>query len=583
MSVGHVGTAIARSLELHDVPRIFEVPGESFLPVLDGLYESSIDTIVCRQEGGACYMAEAHGKATGQPGVAMVTRGPGAANAFVGMHTAWQDATPLVLFVGLVPTSDRDRESFQEFDIKAWFGTQAKRVYVLDDASRASRVVAEAFHLATQGRPGPVVIGLPEDILHQEFTGDLCQPLPASHGAFSDADLDFLADELRTAQKPLIFAGGAHWNADTSAAVQKFAEEHQIPVIHDWRASDRIAFSSPANAGWLGYGRNDAATELLTEADLVVEIGAVLTDVPTDGYTLRQNLDAKNILINTDTTLLGNSAAITRHILTSPHAFAEVTEELTTRIGSEERVAGASETSTGTNASASTDAGAGISATQHEWFTTAHRNHLAFADVGTPENWPETAAGTAHMESIMAAIQQQAPKDALYTFGAGNHCLWAQRYLHTETYPSQLSVRNGSMGYSIPSAVAASLQFPERTVITIAGDGEYLMNGQELATAVQAGGAFLAVVMSNAEFGTIRTHQLNHYPKRVSGTQLANPDFAAAALAFGAHGETVTSDQDAAGAIERALAAVRAGKPAVINVITDQALSIPTVRQNTDE
>lgn len=559
MSIGHVGTAIARSLELHDVPRIFEVPGESFLPVLDGLYESSIDTIVCRQEGGACYMAEAHGKATGQPGVAMVTRGPGAANAFVGIHTAWQDATPLVLFVGLVPTSDRDRESFQEFDIKAWFGTQAKRVYVLDDASRASRVVAEAFHLATQGRPGPVVIGLPEDVLHQEFTGDLCQPLPSSHGAFSDADLDFLADELRAAQKPLIFAGGAHWSPNTSAAVQKFAEQHQIPVVHDWRASDRIAFSSPANAGWLGYGRNDAATELLTEADLVVEIGAVLTDVPTDGYTLRQSLDAKNILINTDTTLLGNSAAITRHILASPQAFAEVTEELTKRIGVE----------TGT--------------TQHEWFTTAHRNHLAFANVGKQENWPETAAGTAHMEAIMESIQQQAPKDALYTFGAGNHCLWAQCYLHTETYPSQLSVRNGSMGYSIPSAVAASLQFPERTVITIAGDGEYLMNGQELATAVQACGAFLAVVMSNAEFGTIRTHQLNHYPKRVSGTQLNNPDFAAAAVAFGAHGETVTSDQDAAGAVERALAAVREGKPAVINVITDQALSIPTVRQNTDE
>lgn len=567
MSVGHVGTAIARSLELHDVPRIFEVPGESFLPVLDGLYESSIDTIVCRQEGGACYMAEAHGKATGRPGVAMVTRGPGAANAFVGIHTAWQDATPLVLFVGLVPTSDRDRESFQEFDIKAWFGTQAKRVYVLDDASRASRVVAEAFHLATQGRPGPVVIGLPEDVLHQEFTGELCQPLPASHGAFSAADLDFLADELRAAEKPLIFAGGAHWNPDSCAAIQKFAEEQQIPVVHDWRASDRIAFSSPANAGWLGYGRNDATTQLLTEADLVVEIGAVLTDVPTDGYTLRQSLDAKNILINTDTTLLGNSAAITRHILASPQAFAEVTEELTKRIGSS--------TSTGTDAA--------ISATQHEWFTTAHRNHLAFADVGKPENWPETAAGTAHMESIMAAIQQQAPKDALYTFGAGNHCLWAQRYLHTETYPSQLSVRNGSMGYSIPSAVAASLQFPERTVITIAGDGEYLMNGQELATAVQAGAAFMAVVMSNAEFGTIRTHQLNHYPKRVSGTQLTNPDFAAAAIAYGAHGETVTSDQDAAGAVERALAAVREGKPAVINVITDQALSIPTVRQNTDE
>lgn len=579
MSVGHVGTAIARSLELHDVPRIFQVPGESFLPVLDGLYESSIDTVVCRQEGGACYMAEAHGKATGQPGVAMVTRGPGAANAFVGIHTAWQDATPLVLFVGLVPTNDRDRESFQEFDIKAWFGTQAKRVYVLDDASRASRVVAEAFHLATQGRPGPVVIGLPEDVLHQEFTGDLCNPLPASPGAFSDADLDYLASELHTAEKPLIFAGGAHWSPETSAAVQKFAEQQQIPVVHDWRASDRTAFSSPANAGWLGYGRNDAAAELLCEADLVVELGAVLTDVPTDGYTLRQNLDAKNIVINTDTTLLGNSAAVSHHILASPQAFAQVTEELAKRIGSEERVSAGSEANTGT--SASTDAA--ISATQHEWFTAAHREHLAFSHVGKPEDWPATAQGTAHMAAIMAAIQEQAPHDALYTFGAGNHCLWAQRYLRTETYPSQLSVRNGSMGYSIPSAVAASLQFPERTVITIAGDGEYLMNGQELATAVQAGGAFLVVVMSNAEFGTIRTHQLNHYPKRVSGTQLANPDFAAAAVAFGAHGETVTSDQDATSAVKRALAAVREGKPALINVITDQALSIPTIRQNTEE
>ncbi|MCT1634871.1 thiamine pyrophosphate-binding protein [Corynebacterium pseudodiphtheriticum] len=579
MSVGHVGTAIARSLELHDVPRIFQVPGESFLPVLDGLYESSIDTIVCRQEGGACYMAEAHGKATGQPGVAMVTRGPGAANAFVGIHTAWQDATPLVLFVGLVPTNDRDRESFQEFDIKAWFGTQAKRVYVLDDASRASRVVAEAFHLATQGRPGPVVIGLPEDVLHQEFTGDLCNPLPASHGAFSDADLDYLASELRTAEKPLIFAGGAHWSPETSAAVQKFAEQQQIPVVHDWRASDRTAFSSPANAGWLGYGRNDAAAELLCEADLVVELGAVLTDVPTDGYTLRENLDAKNIVITTDTTLLGNSAAVSHHILASPQAFAQVTEELAKRIGSEERVTAGSEASTGT--SDSTDAA--ISAAQHEWFTAAHRKHLAFSHVGKPEDWPATAKGTAHMAAIMAAIQEQAPYDALYTFGAGNHCLWAQRYLRTETYPSQLSVRNGSMGYSIPSAVAASLQFPERTVITIAGDGEYLMNGQELATAVQAGGTFLVVVMSNAEFGTIRTHQLNHYPKRVSGTQLANPDFAAAAAAFGAHGETVTSDQDATSAVKRALAAVREGKPALINVITDQALSIPTIRQNTEE
>ena len=546
--MSHVGTAIAESLAAHNVSRAFLVPGESFLPVLDGLYDSPVEAIVTRQEGGAAYMAEAHGKATGQPGVAMVTRGPGAANAFVGIHTAWQDATPLVLFVGLIPISDRDRESFQEFDPKAWFGTQAKQVFVLDDPQRASRVVAEAFFQAQQGRPGPVIVGLPEDILHREFTGTIHPPIQVADGALSDADLNHLSRELTQAQRPLIFAGGPRWTPESAAAITQFAEDNHIPIIQDFRAADRVPFESPANAGWLGYGRDPRAAQLLEEASLVLEVGAVLGDVPTDGYTLRQSPDARNIVISPDTSLRGHSVALERHIVASPVAFTSGLERLNVE-GAEAR---------------------------EEWFNTAHANHLDFATLPEPAQYRAGREGTAHMETVFAALHKQLPKDSLYTFGAGNHCIWAQRFLRSTVYPSQFSVRNGSMGYSVPAAVATKLQFPERTVVTIAGDGEYLMNGQELATALQYGAPFLIIVMSNGEFGTIRDHQKKHFPDRVSGTQLVNPDFAAVARGFGAHGELVTEDSQVPDAIARALAAINNdGVPALINVITDQDLSLP--------
>ncbi|WP_339017292.1 thiamine pyrophosphate-binding protein [Corynebacterium hesseae] len=546
--MSHVGAAIAASLAAHNVPRAFLVPGESFLPVLDGLYDSPVEAIVCRHEGGATYMAEAHGKATGQPGVAMVTRGPGAANAYVGIHTAWQDATPLVLFVGLIPTSDRDRESFQEFDPKAWFGTQAKQVFILDDPERASRVVAEAFFQAQQGRPGPVIVGLPEDVLHQEFTGTIHPPIPVAEGALSDDHLDLLSRELSRAERPLIFAGGPRWTPETAEKITRFAEEHRIPIIQDFRAADRVPFDSPANAGWLGYGRDPRAAQLLEDASLVIEVGAVLGDVPTDGYTLRQSPQARNIAINPDTSLRGHSVALLEHIVASPVAFAEALDRLSVE-GTEQR---------------------------GEWFDSAHANHLDFATLPKPEDYRPGEEGTAHMEAILAALHEQLPKDSIYTFGAGNHCIWAQQFLRSSVYPSQFSVRNGSMGYSIPAAVSTKLQFPERTVVTIAGDGEYLMNGQELATALQYGAPFLIIVMSNGEFGTIRDHQKKHFPDRVSGTQLVNPDFAAVARSFGAHGELVTDDAQAPEAVARALAAIaNDGVPALINVITDQAHSLP--------
>ncbi|ERS60931.1 MULTISPECIES: thiamine pyrophosphate-dependent enzyme [Corynebacterium] len=551
MTRRHVGTAIAESLAAHGTPRAFLVPGESFLPVLDGLYNSPVEAIVSRQEGGASYMAEAYGKATGEPGVAMVTRGPGASNAFVGVHTGWQDGTPMVIFVGLIPFSDRDRESFQEFDPKAWFGTQAKQVFVLDDPTRASRVVAEAFFQAKQGRPGPVIVGLPEDVLYQDFEGEIEAPIPVTEGAVSAADAAYVSEKLAAAKKPLIFAGGGRWTPESARAIEKFAEINQIPVVHDFRASDRISFSSPANAGWLGYGRNDQAAELLSEADVLLEVGALLTDVPSDGYTLRQDPHAENIVVNIDTGLRGHSGAISRHILASPVALAEALDNITT---------------------------GEVSSAQSEWFKNARRAHQEFSTIPSESDWRATSAGTAHMEAVIKALQDQLPEEAIFTFGAGNHCIWAQQFLPTQHYPSQLAARNGSMGYSVPGAVSAKLQFPERPVVAIAGDGEYLMNGQELATAVQFGAPFLTVIMTNGEFGTIRDHQKNHFPDRVSGTQLANPDFAAVAKGYGAHGESVDADADVAGAIERALTAVNNGIPAVVNVYTDQDLSLPAAR-----
>ena len=544
----HAGQAIVDSLALHGVRRVFAVPGESYLAVLDGLHGADIETVVCRQEGGATYMAEAHGKFTGEPGVAMVTRGPGAANAFVAIHAAWQDATPMVLFVGLIPIADRERESFQEFDPKAWFGTQAKRVLVLDEASRASEVVAEAFFAAKSGRPGPVIVGLPEDVITHEFTGGLHAPIAVAEGAVSAAELDLVRTALGDAEKPALFVGGQRWTPAAAAAITTFAEANGIPVIQDWRASDRIPFDSEVFVGALGYGRTAEAARIFAEVDVLLAIGAVPTDVPTDGYTLRQSLEARNIVVNIDSSLRGRSGAVTAHILASPVAFADAVKDL--RLGK--------------------------AAQWDSWRAAGRAAQAAFSKLPDVSALPATREGTGHMSAVVSELVRRLPQDAVYSFGAGNHCAWAQRYLPTNVFPSQLSMRNGSMGYSVPAAVAASLQSPERLAVAIAGDGEFLMNGQEFATAVQYGAAMLILVMDNGQFGTIRDHQEHHFPGRVSGTQLANPDFAAYARAFGGHGETVTSDEQAAIAVERSLKAVQDQRiPAIIHVITDPAIALP--------
>jgi acetolactate synthase-1/2/3 large subunit len=544
----HGGQAIVDSLQLHGVSRAYVVPGESYLSVLDGLYNADIQTVVCRHEAACTYMADAHGKFTGQPGVAMVTRGPGAAQAYTGIHTAWQDGVPLVLFVGLIPVADRNRESFQEFDLNQWFSSQCKRVLILDEVSRASEIVAKAFHAALEGRPGPVVVGLPEDIIQQEFHGQLHPVIPVAEGAVADDKLTIILDALSNADKPLIFVGGQNWTPDACKQLTTFVENNQIPVIHDWRASDRVAFDSPAHAGYLGYGRSDECAALIETADVLLTIGTVLGDVASDGYQLRQSFDKPNYIVNLDTSLRGHSGSVTEHIVASPVSFVK----------------------------AMSKASLVNSVSRETWFNHCHeqqRKDCAFPEKTTETNNANDVATSQTYASMTQVIQQlteQLPTDAVYSFGAGNHCLWAQRYLPTHTFPSQLSTRNGAMGYSLPAGIAAALESPERLSIVVTGDGEFMMNEAELSTSIRYQAPVLIVLMDNQQFGTIRQHQEAHYPDRVSGTQLQNPDFAALANAFGAHGIRITSNNEVKASVTEALQVVtKERKTVLLHVITD--------------
>lgn len=535
-SAGHV---IVDSLVAHGVKRAHVVPGESFLDVLDGLHGSGIETIVCRHEGGATYMAEADGKMNQLPGVAMVTRGPGAANAHVGLHTAWQDSTPMVLFVGLIPFAHRDREAFQEFDIKAWFGTGAKRVMVLDHAERASEIVAEAFFAAMSGRPGPVVIGLPEDVIRQEIPTDLHPPIPVASGGMTTADSVALAAALAASRKPLFVTGGNDWTQEGADQLTQWLEKHHIPAAAEWRTQGTVPFDSPSYVGPIGYGRPRPTYDLLEETDLLVFVGTVPGDVITDGFLCRQDWNKKNFLVTIDPSLRGRSGPVTYQIVAKPDVFVRDLAKLELSVKAEWK----------------------------SWTARMRAEQESFAAL--PPAAP--SQGQARMDTLMANLVPTLPADAMVTFGAGEHTNWAHRYFPTRRYASMISARNGSMGYSVPSAIAASLACPGRRIVTIAGDGELLMNGQELATAAQYGATPLVIVMDNQEYGTIRTHQERHYPGRVSGTQLRNPEFALMAHAFGGFGIKVEHDRDVPAAVEAALSAIdKDGVFALIHVVVGQ-------------
>ena len=487
------GHAIVRTLEEHGIPRAYVVPGESYLEVLDGLHGSSIDTIVTRQEGGAAYMADAEGKLSDLPGIVMVTRGPGAANALVGIHAAWQDSTPVVLFIGLIPKPHRQREAFQEFDIQGWFERGAKRVFVLDSAERASEITTEALFAARSGRPGPVVVGLPEDIIRERIAVTQYPPIPVATGGISRSDATALRDALGSAQKPLVVTGGSDWTPEASNLLTGWLEHAGIAAAAEWRTEGVVSWDSPSYVGPVGYGRPKPTYDLFAETDLVIFIGTLPGDVLTS-YIARQDWASTNFLVSMDPMLRGRSGAVSHQIVAKPASFVRDLVALDIEPHAE----------------------------WSTWTAKMRAQQESFAALPEPG-----MTGPARMDSLMAHLVPALDDDAIVTLGAGEHTNWAHRYFPVRQYPAMVSAGNGSMGYSIPSAVAASLEFPERQVVTIAGDGEFLMNGQELATARQYGATPLVVVMDNAEYGTIRTHQERQHPDRVSGTQLVNPDFAA--------------------------------------------------------
>ena len=512
------GRILVDNLLAQGCDRIFCVPGESFLAALDALHDTpQIDLVVCRQEGGVSYMAEADGKMTGRPGVAFVTRGPGATNASIGVHVAYQDSTPLVLLIGDVARGDRDREGFQEVDFQTMFAPLAKWVGRVDDAPRLPEYVARAWSTAMSGRPGPVVLVLPEDMLKDEVEAlDRPKVYPPVQPACAMATAT-LMDLLKDAVAPVAIVGGGGWDAAAAHHFTEFAERVGIPVAAAFRRQDAIANDCAVYAGNLGYGPNPALIDRVKAADLLLVVGPRLGEATTDGYTLitPDHPDQVLVHVHPDPEELGRVYRTDFPICADMREFAELAAAWEDEL-------------------ISFSAGADAHREWLEWSTPKPRD-LAL-DLG----------------QVVAQMRETLPADSIICNGAGNFSGWFHRYWRYATLPSQLAPTNGSMGYGSPAGVAAALRFPERQVIVVAGDGDFLMNGQELATAVRYGAEMLILVVDNGSYGTIRMHQERDYPARVKGTDLVNPDFAALARAYGAWAETVERTEDFAGALARA-------------------------------
>jgi acetolactate synthase-1/2/3 large subunit len=535
------GQVLVDALKGHGVDMAFAVPGESYLAVLDALHDASnqIKLITCRQEGGAAYMAEAYGKLTGKPGICMVTRGPGATNASVGLHTAFQDSTPMILFIGQVARDQEEREAFQEVDFRRMFGPLTKWTAQIEDARRIPEIVSQAFHRAVNGRPGPVAIALPEDMLTDMVDVPDAGHYVVARGNPSAAQMAELRERLAKAKRPFAILGGGGWDAQAVADFAGFAKAMNIPVGTSFRCQDLIDNDHPSYAGDVGIGLNPKLAERVKNADLLLVVGARLGEMTTSGYTLVDVPVPKQALI---------------HVHPSPEELGRVYQTvLPINAGMAEFAAMAKEL-------APVDHSAWAKET-----AAAHADYLAWQ-----KHSPN--AGAVQMGDIMAWLRDKLPADAILTNGAGNYASWLHRFYRFKKYKSYLGPTNGSMGYGVPSAVAAKLVHPERIVVSFNGDGCFMMNGQELATAVQHQANVIFLVINNGMYGTIRMHQEREYPARVSGTELRNPDFAALARAYGAHGETVAKTEEFAPAFERCL---KAGKPALIEVKLDPEAITP--------
>ncbi|MGM4903361.1 thiamine pyrophosphate-binding protein [Tardiphaga sp. 866_E4_N2_1] len=538
--IGRLGTRtggqiLVDQLLIHGVDTAFCVPGESYLAVLDAFHDERerLRLVICRHEGGAAYMADAHGKLTGRPGICFVSRGPGATNASIGVHSAFQDSTPMIVFIGQVPRGDSEREAFQEIDYRQMYGPLTKWVAQIDDPKRIPEFVAHAFALATSGRPGPVVLALPEDMLREPAQVLDAQPYKAVQASPASADLVRLREMLASAKKPFVLLGGATWTNDAVADIEIFAEAHRLPVGTSFRSQDCFDNRHSGYAGDVGIAPNPTLAARLRETDLLLVIGPRLGEMTTGGYHLLEVPRPKQKLV---------------HV----HAGAE---ELG-RVYQPDLpiVAGMPQISAALRDMLPVDSNAWASRT-----AAMRKEYLAY---GVPVVCP----GTLQLAEIVTALRGQLPPDTIVTNGAGNYAGWVHRYWRYFQRGTQLAPSSGSMGYGVPAAVAAALIHPDRTVLSFSGDGCFLMNGQEIATAIQYRAAPIFFVVNNGMYGSIRMHQERHYPGRVSGSVLENPDFAALARAYGAHGEMIERTEDFAAAFERAR---NAGRAALIELRVD--------------
>ncbi|MBX3623775.1 MAG: thiamine pyrophosphate-binding protein [Rhizobacter sp.] len=541
------GHALVEALVAQGVGTVFGVPGESYLAALDGFHEhrDKIRFIACRQEGGAAFMAEAQGKLTGRPGVCFVTRGPGATNASIGLHTAFQDSTPMVLFIGQVASDQRDREAFQEVDYRQMFGPGtlgfAKWVGEVHDADRLPEYISRAFHTAMQGRPGPVVLVLPEDMLTKATRAPVLPRAEPAQAWPAPGGLRDVRAMLLASERPFVIVGGGGWDAAACAAMQRFAENWKLPVGCAFRFQDVFDNRHPQYAGDVGIAINPKLAERIRHADLVLAIGPRLGEMTTSGYTLLQppRPAQKLIHIHAGPEELGRVYAADLLLQSSMASAAKALEGLT----------------------------APPQLPWNEWTEQAHADYEA--------NHVSQDVQPLDMAVVIKTIQRLAPDDTVYTNGAGNYAGWLHRYCR---YPglqhhgrTQLAPTSGAMGYGVPAAVAASLLYPERTVVNIAGDGDFLMTGQELATATGYGARrLISVVVDNGTYGTIRMHQEREYPGRVSGSDLFNPDFAALARAYGWQACSLSKTEEFEPAFAEALAAQR---PTLLHLKLDADVS----------
>jgi acetolactate synthase-1/2/3 large subunit len=530
--------ALVDQLVIHGVEHVFCVPGESFLGVLDALLDSPITVTVCRQEGGCAMMAEAVGKATGRPGVCFVTRGPGATNASAGIHIAQQDSTPMIMFVGQVERGLRDREAFQELDYRAVFGSMTKWTTEIDDPARVPEIVSRAFHTAANGRPGPVVVAIPEDMLTERVAVADAPAFSLIETSPGPTEMAKFADMLSAARAPIMLLGGSRWSQAASDAVARFAQKHALPVATTFRRAHLFDALHPCYAGDLGIGPNPKLIERIQGADLVVLVGGRLGELPSQSYTLFDipRPQVPFVHVHPGAEELGRVYSPNLAIHATPTALAAALEKLDLQ----RPVRGDAET--------------------------AHADYLAWTEKPTEQ------PGAVNFGAVMVWLRDNLPSDAIICNGAGNYASWIHRFLRMRRFGQHVAPTAGSMGFGVPAAVAMKRLHPERPVVCIAGDGDFLMNGQEFATAVQYDLPFITIISDNGIYGTIRMHQEREYPGRVSATQLRNPDFAAYARAFGGFGVSVERTEDFPAAFKEAQAS---GKPAIIRLKIDPEAITP--------